>query len=362
MRLRVFTKSEWEEPPRIRHQFARLMKKYGNEVIFYQKPRYFFRSSMVLNDESIQLERSAQLIHHQLRLGVVLSFLNSLYEKYSIKKTVGNYFSNDLIVNFNYDYYFLRDIFPDNIIITVINDDFVAQARFFDGYYAERLLEKTCLMSDDVLCVSKPLCEQARKWSSAKLFLPWTEKKYEPPKATTRRSVLFWAHINRRVEFSFIEFCAHRLPDVDFHLIGPVDDSVKSELNHLVGTFTNISYISSMSLDEINFDNYFSAIIPYKAGKKEIEAVTASNKTFQLLGKGMPLVVSGMPNFINSQAIVKVQNKEEFVSALLFCQREFDGLQPTIRELVSENGFNERYMQLLDIVESLKSDSGKSLV
>ncbi|AXS82513.1 hypothetical protein [Marinobacter sp. Arc7-DN-1] len=354
MKVRIFTKSDWNEPPRIRHQFANLMNDNGHDVVFYQKPKYLVSERALVNDESTELRRTAQLIHHQLRLGGILSALNAAYEIRSINRNTQDVNSDDLIVNFNYDYFFLRDVFPDNKIITIINDDFVAQSRFFDGKYAGIALEKTCRISDVVLCVSYPLCDQVRAWSSPKLFLPWSAERYEYPETTNRTAVLLWAHINNRIDFDLVRFAASNNRSIDLHLIGPVSEAVSSEVRRLDQDFDNVVLVAAMPLTEIDFTKYFAAIIPYKSGKKEIEAVSASNKTFQLLGKGMPLVISGMPSFIQSRAIRQTATKEEFLEAIEFCKRDFYRLQDSVRDLVSENGAHDRYRQFMDIVESLE--------
>ncbi|MDK8463853.1 hypothetical protein [Marinobacter sp. SS13-12] len=350
MRFRIFTKSDWEEPPRIRHQFAKMLKENGHEVIFYQKPSYCVSESLVGAEHNISIVRTASLIHHQLRVSGALSFFNEIVERKSIKASLDNCSDSDIIVNFNYDYYFLRSIFPNNKIITIINDDFVAQARFFGGRYAESALRKTCSISDEVLCVSTPLCEQVERWCKPRLFLPWTTKEYEEPRETCRDAVVLWAHINDRVDFDLIQIIALKRPNVEFHLVGPVDVNIANEVNALVDSNDNIFLLPSASLDEINFDKYFSSIIPYRKGRKGVEAVSASNKTFQLLSKGMPLIVSGMPNFIDSDVIFKTEYVDDFVKALDECRNDFFKMQGSIEEIVSANTSIQRFREIESIL------------
>lgn len=349
MRVRVFTKSNWDEPPRIRHQFAKMLQKNGHEVIFYQKPGYLSYENLHHAEKGMSLVRTVSLVHHQLRVSAILSFLNSLVEKKSIRLSLDGSFGSDIVVNFNYDYYFLRDVFPNNRIITVINDDFIAQAKFLNGRHAESALRRTCRMSDEVLCVSTPLCRQVRKWCEPRLFLPWTTNKYEAPRDVSRDSVILWAHINDRIDFELLRSLALRRPTVEFHIIGPVDGHVKEVVCSLVDENDNISLLLPASLEDINFDKYFSAIIPYKNDRKEIEAVTASNKTFQLLSKGMPLIVSGMPNFINSDVIFKTNGVCEFLEAIDSCQYNFSKMQASIEALVSSNIEKHRFSEIKEL-------------
>lgn len=350
MRFRIFTKSDWEEPPRIRHQFAKMLKENCHEVIFYQKPSYCVSESLVGAEHNISILRTASLIHHQLRVFSALSFFNELVERKSIKASLDNCSDSDIIVNFNYDYYFLRSVFPNNKIITIINDDFVAQAKFFNGRYAELALRKTCSMSDEVLCVSTPLCEQVERWCKPRLFLPWTTKDYEKPCETSRDAVILWAHINDRVDFGLIHIIARERPNVEFHLVGPVDVYVADEVSSLVDRNKNVFSLPSAGLDEINFDKYFASIIPYRKGRKGVEAVSASNKTFQLLSKGMPLIVSGMPNFIDSDVIFKAEQVDAFVKALDECRNDFSKMQGSIENIVSVNTSIHRFREIKSLL------------
>jgi hypothetical protein len=133
MRFIFFTKTNWEETPRLRHQLAILLSSRGHTVVFFQRPSgpgLGAVGSPKATQEGIELIRTRQLIHHQLRCIAPLPTLNALYEARQIRGRVqGSLAQDDVIVNFNYDYYFLRTIFPKHSIISIFNDDFVAGAR-----------------------------------------------------------------------------------------------------------------------------------------------------------------------------------------------------------------------------------------
>ncbi|PTC00729.1 hypothetical protein C9975_05955 [Thalassospira xiamenensis] len=331
------------------------MRDAGHKIFFYQKPSYFFAGIHSVEDD-IELIRSASFVHHQIRVFDLIARLNSFFEANSIKAASEPVSPSDVVINFNYDYFFLRKIFPNNIIVTIINDDFVAQARFLKGRHVIRALEKTCKMSDEVLCVSDPLCKQVANWCAPKLFLPWTSQTYVYPVAGHRNAVLLWAHINDRIDFDLISDVASGAPNIEIVLVGPVASKVKSRLNAICLRHKNIRSLQPASLDEIDFSDFFAAIIPYRKDRKDVEAVTASNKTFQLLSRGMPLIVSGMPNFLESEAVFKVSGSEQFLAALSECGRRFESLQASIQSLVESNTAESRLAYLERLIRDAKSE------
>lgn len=354
-RFVFFSKTMYDETPRIRHQLAELLISNGHEVVFYQKPLFFFESSGDLINKRInnklQIRQTKQLVHHQLRVNSLISFFNSFYETSQIKKSSHDIIDSDVIINFNYDYSFLRDIFKKNKIITLINDDFVAQAKFSKGKHTLKALSKTLKTSNTVLTVSYPLIEQAKAFSNnVQLFLPWSKEEYSNPVQTERNAVLLWAHIDARIDFKLLDYLLNKNKSVFFHLVGPITNDSQIIINKLKNSHTNLVLYPSSSLDELPLDLYFASIIPYKSGVAEIEAVTASNKTFQLLSKGLPLITHGMPSFFEHKSIFKTASYEEFSKYILKAQEEFYNLQPEIERLVKSQQPINRYVQIMSIV------------
>ena len=116
MRFFLFTKTDWNDYPRLRHQLACLLADNGHEVFFFQLPNFPYQSSKknISEYNGIFLYRYRQLIHHKLRFFPFIHKLNAAFEKKEIK-TLSDKLdikSCDVIVNFNYEYYFLRELFP----------------------------------------------------------------------------------------------------------------------------------------------------------------------------------------------------------------------------------------------------------
>lgn len=361
-RFIFFTKTMYDETPRIRHQLAELLTSYGHEVVFYQKPLFFFEDSKKLINEKIneklEIRQTKQLIHHQLRVHQVFHFFNSCYENNQIKKSCLECDKNDVIINFNYDYFFLRKIFKENKIITVINDDFVAQAKFNNGSHVKKSLSKVSKMSDSVLCVSYPLLDQVKRHNkSSKLFLPWSEINYIAPKIEDRKSILVWASINNIIDFEIVKSIAVKFKEFNVFLIGPMDSIVKPVIDEIVNSFKNVIVLDPKGLDELDsVSDFFVGLMPYKSGVRSTEAVTAANKTFRLMSLGLPLIVHGMPSFYEHKAIFKCNNINEIQKAIEYCHDNFYKMQPSIEKLVNAQQPADRYAQIMSIVNEEKSN------
>lgn len=355
MRFIFFTKTDWAEPPRLRHQLARLLADAGHEIVFFQCP--YYPGQRIGKDDSghasIQLYRYYQLLHHKLRLHPLLHRVNALFEKSQIRcfKYEFRIQRDDIIVNFNYDYFFLRDLFLENRLITIINDDFWSRAI---GGYEKPLkwaLEKTCRLSDVVLAVSLPLQKELRDICPAELFYPWADITYTPQDpASTRNTILFWGYINNKLDFNFISELASDLiacsSEYKLLFVGPIQcspDTIRQITRH-----KNVRLLPAADLGDIDLTDVFVGLIPCRTGVNTIDAITLPNKALRILARGIPLAITGMPNFIAESFVFRLdQYPKSAVATLQAVHRQFPRLQPSIRDFVAANGPEVRLKQFL---------------
>jgi hypothetical protein len=353
----VFGKSMWEEQPRLRHQLVELLLQFGNVVTFFQTPSYLWSGDISNNrvaSSNLTLKRSRQLIHPQLRIAAPLRILNALIETRSIRAIIGSQVTYmDVVINFNYDYYFLRKIFPKNTIVTIINDDFVAQAKLRRGDHVRDVMKLTCAASDVVFGVSYPLLDQLSQWCTPKLFLPWADSFYCKHAKGIQDSVLLWGHIDRRIDFDLLAAAANELPSVHFYIVGPLSNSIKSQADSL-RRFANVVMMPATRLQDLPLERFFAAIIPYKNYVNDIIAVTLSNKALQLMSRGLPLVTHGMPNFMDNESILRCASVSDFLDAIKYAQKNYEGLQRGIGKFVNRNQARDRYEYLLLAMQEQK--------
>ncbi|MBK5283835.1 MAG: hypothetical protein JJE25_00395, partial [Bacteroidia bacterium] len=224
--IAIFTRTPWNEMPRIRHQLTNLLTTHGHHVTFFQKSKSNSSASGEQISGPLSVVSLPELIHHQLRPMRQIGDAVNIYPKKFIRKYYSENELPDIIINFNYDFGFLKEIFPAAPLITFINDDFIAQAKpWMKKMIAERLAE-TGSASDAVMTVSYPLQKQLSKYNNnILLFLPWSEEKYCSPHAGKEKNiVLYFGYINHRIDFAVLNQIAEK--EISLRLIGPVQRTV----------------------------------------------------------------------------------------------------------------------------------------
>ena len=355
MKFLFFTKTMWHEMPRIRHQLARLLCKNQHDVFFVQKPRFFWeRPKPVFEDENIKFFQFRQLIHHQLRITPIVRGANSIYESIQIKNSFSDIDKDVVIINFNYDYYFLKKIFPSNKIITILNDDFVSQCKLPFNHHMQHALEKTCLSSDVVLTTSESLQRKLKKHIPSRVFFPWSSSTYNFTKEKLRTKVLIWGYITERYDFELISNLISENQYNTFYLVGETNKKCRKILHDLSKKHKNIVIKGPTNLSDLPMTEFCASLTVYKNGVKSIEAITVTNKAFQLLSYGIPLIVHGMPNFMKNQAIFNCKDKNMINKSIQYCHQNIDQLQKYISMLVIENSENNRLDEFTEIINKLK--------
>ncbi len=355
MRFFFLTKTVWNEPPRIRHQLARLLSNAGYEVVFFEKPSYPYsiQKYSPTSAGAILLDRHAELIHHKLQITKLLYYINSEYVKRQLKNVQRkhNIKNSDIIINFHYNYGFLRDVFKHQKIITVFNDNFHSRALF--GYQKPLInaIEKTCRASNTVLAVSKPLIGFLSAFCEPDLFLPWPQTEYQPPKVKNcdKKVFLFWGYINYRLDWDLIYKYAEALlntnSELEFLFVGPVENEA---LIKRIKTLPNVRFQKTTPLQSLPLENVLAAIIPYKNNIPAIEAINFSNKAFQLISFGLPLLISGMPNFLQKPFIFRMTDSpNKDVLKLRDC---FPKVQSDIKKHLNQNSAEKRLEQLFSYI------------
>lgn len=362
MNILILTRSLWNEPPRLRHQVAELLINNGHHIYFSERPLFLLdmdkrNKNAVEVSNQLTLIRPYELIHHQLRVLPVIHYINSILMIKSLKKQLKvpqtiNEKPLDLIINFNYDAFWLKKTFPSIPIYTIINDDFESLSRLPFNKHLSWALRKSCIFSDKVFAVSQPLVVRLSEWAKTELFLPWSSIKYSEPESRKKRNViLFWGYINERLD---IDSLIKSLPFLDefgirMRFIGPTSDQFGKKAKELLMSFSNVEWFPVCSFNELITDDCFAAIIPYRINSPGVKAIQLSNKALQLLSLGLPIIISSMPNFHKATFIKKYDNEENLLHQVAYAlSKIFYSLQPEIAQFVSDNQPESRLKQLIN--------------
>lgn len=356
MRFIFFTKTAWDEPARLRHQLARLLATSGHEVIFFVRPACLGTNARVHGspEPRVQLHQHGELIHHKLRVSRGLHRINAEWIKRGLTRALRplQVSAADVVVNFNYDYFFLRDLFPTQKLITVINDDHWSRAILGYERPLRSALANTCSMSDVVLAVSEPLLGQLRPFCSPKLFHPWSDIPYTAPRAgCDRNELLYWGYIGDKIDYAFVArlACLLSKPNAGMHIrfVGPVvtgHEKAAAGLEKHGVTVTGATDLSDLPLDRVA-----AGLIPYRSGVKGIDAIALPNKALILLARGVPLAITGMPAFVKGEFVFRLGQGEACDLAVLRdIRKRFFTLQSAIEEFVDANSAQVRLRTFLE--------------
>ena len=364
-RFIALTKTNWNEPPRLRHQVTELLLSHGHEVYFGERPSGPAASvhRATATADGPYLFRHTELIHHKLRINTPLRVLNASWTSRSLRRAFESIVlrSSDVIMNFNYDYCFLRNVAPDNVVVTLINDDFISSAPAMLQPALYRAQSLTCMTSNAVLCTSPMLKGRLLAGPSPELFLPWASQAYVQPVAGRDRNVLlFWGYLGRRIDVEVVKtiltLSATAMPDLRIRFIGPKDPSggTVSEIQRL----PRVELHDSTPLKQLQLDDVMGCFIPYVTGVPEVDAIVFPNKLFQMLGVGMPMLVTGMPNFLQTDFVFRIEKGRE-MDSIAKARHRFDEIQPIIQEFLKDHQPESRYSQLMTAVEQAATISAR---
>jgi len=353
----LITNSQWREPPRIRHQVANLLLSSGVKVAFFERPEFpWVRQASPIRhvSENLSLVGTKSLLHPQLRIAPPLVWANSAFSAAIYRARIAQlgWPSDATIINFMHDGSFLRRVFPSQRLITLIHDDFEAQSHLPWFGHVTRALRATCKVSDQVLAVSTPLVDRLQEWTNCDLFLPWAVRAYSAPVVPVvhRTTLLFWGSVDTAIDLSVVRRlsaeCVRRGPQWQLLFVGPTERSDRRRLMHdALGSLPQVRIQEATPLAELPMDSVLGAIIPY-GGAPHTRAITMANKTLQLLSWGLPLVIAGMPSFVQQPFIVRVDANADIRAAIDRVQAEFSNWQPAIESFVRSQRAEDRLRQL----------------
>jgi hypothetical protein len=355
----LVTHTRWDEAPRIRHQLARLLAGIGHRVLFVERadgPMTQVRNGATEVEPGIFLTRTNRLLHHQFRIVAPLDWANELVVRRHLMSQVraSGFGTDATVINFTHDYRFLRSAFPSSEVITIIHDDFEAQARIRGFGHVTRMLRETCRSSDRVLALSTVLRDRLNEWAPAELFYPWATIPYRTPVGdegtSGRDTLLFWGYVDVGVDTDAIRRISRRLasnhPNLKIVMVGPTQSpSRRRRTTRNLEDLANVEIRSETPLHELPTDRVLAALIPYRR-KGDADAVELPNKVPQLLAYGLPILKTGMPNAIDEPFVISVDDDQSLDAGIEACRSNFSTWQRRIQAFLGEHSASARLASL----------------
>lgn len=346
----IITKTMWGDAPRIRHQLARMIGSRGGKVFFVEKNGLLSGWSARRVEQNITAIRHGELAHHQLRAFRLVERLNVAWErKQMLEISRQNRWGNPVIVNCNYDSGYIRQVFPGAAIVTLLHDDHIAGAKAWMKAAAVRMLAETLHVSDAILAVSYPLVGQVEALGrSAELFLPWARSKYRSPDlCSSRMGILLWGYFYDNLDYGVLHGLASR--GVPLHVAGPVVDrgALKKLLAH-----DNVRYHGIKGLEDMTdvLNSCCCSILPYRADAYDgtVAAVTFSNRAFELMAHGMPLLYADLPGLLRApgEIVHRCRVPDDYLRSFEWCRSRFWEIQKMLERFLEPHYEEDRFVQL----------------
>jgi len=263
----------------------------------------------------------------------------------------------DLVINFNYDYTFLRNIFPKIKLITVLNDDFVGMAKFWMKKEANRVINQTVNISDRVFTVSTHIQNNLFSNCNLKLLLPWSDIGYNRPNQQMNRDVvLYFGYIDSTIiDWDLFNSIINNI-NYKIRIIGVINNNSARKKLNIIMKNKKVEFVGPMDADNLDLSDVFCSIAPYNVAHPGPRATTLSNRVMQLLSKGIPFVITKLPNFIDvdNNIIIKATTVNDFVAGIDFLKSGFFRIQKDIKQFVINNSGQDRYKDFMQIVKEIK--------
>ncbi len=361
----ILTRTKWHEPPRIRHEVARQLARYFR-VLFVETP-----TQWQVKDATHFIEVEKNIIRcslsNRMTFPVKIQHYNPLVHllvgKYLLKelKTLLWNFrdSKHVLINFNYDMTEVMNSEEFDFKIYLCNDDFSNMvSNPLSRLIVAKQESKVAARADMCLAVSYPLVSKLKSYNrNTQLFLPGhefnTKKAVFIKEKINKIKVAFMGYIDNRLEFDWL-FRAARQPDIDIHLIGPIEGVAPDIREQL----SKSDILLHKPLYGENLQNFLETmdllVIPYKTDSPGVAAITASNKLFKYLALGKPVLISNMPNFIrlDTGVIYRATSASSFVKQIRTAHKDDNSDYVKVRlRIAEENSWEKRGIELKSIIE-----------
>jgi glycosyltransferase involved in cell wall biosynthesis len=368
----VTSTTPWHEPPRARHQVTRQLCRFYN-VLYVDRSGSLETRALVkkkyekINDKLI-IYYPRQIPHRLNRFYNYVSTCHEVIDRISVKHIeqaiheLG--YNQAILINFQYGF---GEIYNSKLFYPKVyfcNDDHPAQARYNWQRALSRRYENIVIRrSDCCFGVHIPLLNKLKSMNENSHLLllahEFTEELNNPVGTTKlchegKIAVCFMGYLDDRLLLDWLVSVARDERFV-LYLIGPVKSS---KIQSALLSYQNVKWIQPMeglALQSM-MQKMDVFINPLDANLKIVKVITATNKLFQYLACGKPIVISNMPNFISlpNKFVYKANDAKDFVDCILLAYAEDSAELMTQRiEYARANSWNARGDQLYSILKSI---------
>ncbi len=355
----VNTRTDWNEPPRARHQLAEALYNKKYPIIFIAKNKFGWPGlELYYHKQNFIIITPSWYIPGGIRYR--LPFVNELYQIWLYKK-IFRKFTIKLIVNFDhtstmiYRYhknvvFFCNDSFTD----TIRSKNIIISLYYYitQKYVAKK--SAMCFSSSDFLtrCLKKYNSKSYTLLSGSSEYTNYltANRKYKKSKKT-KKEIVYVGWISKRLDLNLIlQLCNNNFYKITF--IGAHERSV----THALNSFGNVCFLGAMTGIELHkiLLNADLFIAPYRVNKDISNVVSMPNKFWLYLSYGRPIVSCVIPNLIRmpDKFVYQSKDKEMFNTMVekALCE-DSEALFNKRKKFARNNSWQNRIRWFLDKVD-----------
>jgi hypothetical protein len=377
----VVALTRWDEPPRMRHQVTRQLMRWFNvlfvELLPNHQPSASASKLRRVNERLLVFAPQPRLripIHayanippahrlvNRLYRDTILELLQSLGSRPVMLFSFVHDFPEIMAVSlFSYKIYFCFDEWPRmwRRASKPWGPKFFYQSRLYQHYE-----NQVATRADRCLASHTPLQEKLRRVNpNTDLFLHGHEFQDAipvRPQANARAAIKvgFMGYLSYNLKLDWL-MTVLNADDMELALIGPIHKldlapfSKRNNFTH-VPPLTGNSLLNKLAEMDV-------LIMPYDPRIPEVQVQTVSNKFFQYVAAGRPVVISHMPYYIEMPkgVLYRAKTAGEFINAIRQAHAEdCPAFVESRLRIAQENTWHKRGDQLYSIIQL---DLGKEL-
>lgn len=328
--LVIATVTNWDEPPRIRHEVAFQMSRFYNVLFVQIYCQRGMRRKELKYSDSIIVTRVGicfpGLLRVLMRFPVMLAIYNN-YVSYKLTRLVKNLNSiKSILINFQFN---APELYKGNLFSAkyyFCNEDFVNQnlsaTKTQKDFYA--LLQKATIASSAaVLTVSKPLATKLKEYGAVSVKVIHSAHNFDIKQSLFNIkkndnniiSVAYMGVLNKYIEIDWLKKVCHEY-DMRLTIIGPIYDR-KLLFGFDLGD--KFSYVGTKTGAELQNEllKHDVLVMPY-GSSVDNEVTSVPGKLYQYLATGKPIVSSIMPCLVKLpiKSVYQSRDSGDFITKI----------------------------------------------
>lgn len=360
MRFVIYTNTDWEAPPRSRHQLAYALAKKGFKTTFVAA-----NSMGKPSLETIRVNENLEVILPKFPVSRRLRYrtpgLNEGYQLWLFPALRKRFDKDDTyVVCFDFGGYLVGKYFPK--LIYYASDDYINNVKlpFFIKAYTTFTQKKLVQTSKMSLATARKLVNDFKEVNAKSFELPLGAPDFNPGldhaeilrERDGKIKVVLLGFIDKvKTPVSLLRKIL-QIHNTELYLIGPVKDDILDDLQPAARVFrlgVQTGEVLAKSLLAMDV-----GIAPYYM--EDSNTGRTPNKMWQYLAAGKPVVVTDLPNIQHWEfpegTVYKASEEDVFVQMVEKAYREDSQALVAKRiELAKNNSWTRRVDQLLEYVK-----------